>query len=211
LRREKAEPVLAERDHLEFFVPETPDRQEGHDHKRGQGVEHHPETREEDQHPAQDRSQGRAQVQPEAQHPEFPVEVIFTLILVIEVVCGNIKDAVGRAENGDEQGRQDEILGQAEAEEDQAVDQESAPDDLGDGQPVVDPARGKGDEKRHQGVERNDRPDLPAVEADLEEMEGDEEEDGVDRHLPAEVDEMNFVSQVHGPRLIRAVTGKGLL
>ena len=63
--------------------------------------------------------------------------------------------------------------------------------------PVVDPARGKGDEERRQGEQGNDDADLPAVEADVQEVERDKKKQGGDRELAGEIDVMDLRVQRH--------------
>jgi hypothetical protein len=57
------------------------------------------------------------------------------------------------------------------------------------GQP--NPARGKGDQERRQGITGNNEANLYAVEPDVQEVEGDEKKNGCDRECAGEIDEVD--------------------
>jgi hypothetical protein len=81
-------------------------------------------------------------------------------------------------------------------DEDESLGEQGHEDDLLHRKPVVHPARGKGEDDRSEGKAGDDEADLEAVEPELQEVEGGQEERGREGELPDEVDDMDLAD--HG-------------
>lgn len=188
---EHARPVIPERNHVEFFVIEPPGGEKNQDRYQGEGGQKDAEIRELHEKSTGENSDGRAEADPEHVEAVFPVLVHDLLVLVIEAGEGNGESVLGHPEHEERGGHKIKIFRPGNEEQEKAFGKQAAPDDAGHGKAVIDPARGKGDQERRQGEHGDDDADLHAVEADVQEVEGDEKKNGCDRECAGEIDEVD--------------------